>query len=192
MNEATTAAVSLIQKHNDDLLTELKASTATSLDLLKARVAFSEKLIVLNGGTLALSFSAAASFYSKGILSSDCTACLLAAWKCLIFAICAALTAQWLRINIGINLNTHMTGAIVSMRALRMDADLKLIPNAPKVDLGSTTSIEKVTAQSEKGVANGQRVCTVLGLLSQVSTVVAFVWLYKFGCNTLLATVPHH
>ena len=63
------------------------------VEISKLRVAFWERLVILNAGTLALSLTAT-SLVRTHVVGDGGVGYLRAAWKCLIFSIMSALIAQ--------------------------------------------------------------------------------------------------
>src|ERR1700758_48025 len=76
-------------------------------EVQKLHISFWDKLVLLNAGTLTLSFTAAASFHGHTIGDGG-VGYLFAAWKLLILSMIFALLAQWL----GAISVDHVTAAV--------------------------------------------------------------------------------
>jgi hypothetical protein len=102
MENDQDALIDRLQEQSlNDLNLLQSAMSEAALELVKLRVSYFDKLIVLNAGTLALSFSAVFTFVSRTTVDMRNVPIdsLLNAWKLLIFSIIGALISNWLHMN---------------------------------------------------------------------------------------------
>jgi hypothetical protein len=160
-------------------------------EFLKHRISYFDKLIILNGGTLALSFSAAATFYAHAHAAANGTHIpfdsVLTAWKLLMFSIVAALVSNWLTIIA--NEKVYVLEAIKLIRLRTFVLFTYFRDAVPNIHIDWTSAIRtpKIAKkeQSQGRVAKwGAWAAFFLGLLSQLATIASYFYLYKFvGAN---------
>jgi hypothetical protein len=181
------------KQHLDKMLDTIDNLLSGPLgEFLKHRISYFDKLIILNGGTLALSFSAAATFYARAAASKTHfqSNSLLTAWQLLMFSIVAALVSNWLTMSAN---QKSYTLAATRLIRLRMLASLAYIRDAvPNISVDMTPAIEtKEIAAKElthSRVAKwADNVALFLGFLSQLATVASYFYLYKFAGANILA-----
>jgi hypothetical protein len=160
-------------------------------EFLKHRISYFDKLIILNGGTLTLSFSAAATFYAHAAGKNHIPfSSLLTAWKLLMFSIVAALASNWLTMSASQKSYSLAANRLSRLRMLGFLVYFRdAYPNFRNVDLTPAIETKEIAAKelTENRVAKwADRVALFLGFLAQLTTFASYVYLYKFaGANVL-------
>jgi hypothetical protein len=151
-------------------------------DLVKMRVAFWDKLTVLNAGTMALSFTAASVFQNRSRVVGG-GGFLFASWKALIASIAFALIAQ------------HLATASISRTQMRASMEVtkykieRFMAEAGSVgiDLSKNSAnkerFEKMMTDVRSSSDEGrrERLSNVSGAIAVILTVAAYCLLYKFA-----------
>ena len=141
------------------------------------RISYWEKLTVLNAGTLALSFTAAAAFRGHAIGDGG-LGYLFAAWKNLIASIALCLVAQWLTWLAATHFQRFMFANLIKRKLDRVRDALGPVERSVSNMEEAYQRIEKAA----KGVQGGyDRAAQFIGIVAQIFTIVAYVWLYKFA-----------
>jgi hypothetical protein len=169
-----------IQRDYDVALDEMYGVAPEIIDLFKVRISFWDKLVILNAGTLALSFTVAATFRGHAVGDGG-VGYLFAAWKLLLISIVSAVFAQWTATGAA----TFFFKASVALRANRKFvrvsekiATAGLQCNGTHLELIGKTQID--AHRSGESYRRLEFVAHACGALSQAASTVAFYWLYRF------------
>lgn len=117
-------AVAGAEKSYGEVLEDLYAVTPEILEIVKLRIAFWDKLVILNAGSLALSVSAAASFRGHTIGDAG-VGYLFASWKLMILAIVFSMIAQWAATSSATYLRRQLTSLRTHLKLANIRRDLE-------------------------------------------------------------------
>lgn len=151
---------------------------------LRLVVSFFDKLVILNGGTLAITFSALFAFHNSNPKGKIDTADLFIAWKLLIASTVAALLCSWLNIAV-VSVQTKATEQLM-MRAYLTASTMKLnsaIAGA-QIDVASLMPSDKEQKKLKHSLTGTQWIGNVarwLGLAAKLATVTSYYYLYLFA-----------
>jgi hypothetical protein len=169
----------------DIALDEIYNTTPEILDLVKIRISFWDKLALLNAGTLALSFSASASF--RGHSAGDGgVGYLFAAWKLMILAIILSLVAQWAATGSATYLRRQLLALKTHRRLIRIQQNLT--KNAIQLGEPHHSLLNETEREVDKAKSYArpfELVAHIAGALAQVATILGFYWLYRFAHTNL-------
>jgi hypothetical protein len=171
------------------MMEKAQTSSTLILEAIKLRMAHQEKLVILNAGTLALSFSAITAYHAQHSQSSVSTGSLQHAWQLLMCAIVLSLNANWLCVYSTTHYANSQYMTQVSASFDRYEGSFKdLLPDYAKRQRA------RLDIETERGEIAGRysNIFTtsshVFGLLAQLVTCLAFVFLYYFA-KSVLATL---
>jgi hypothetical protein len=166
-----------------------ESTIGRNAEIITQRVSFYDKLIILNGGTLALSFSVASSFHSltqiKHLLAvSD----LLSAWKLLIVSIVLSLLSNWLNLNFIFNMSQRLHVLQKQISDSRMHyAALPLNPTAKFDPLDVSVEGSQARERTERMHRGAFEIAAAFGLISQGATFLAYISLYLFAKANIIS-----
>jgi hypothetical protein len=169
-----------LERYGNEVLEEVRSFTSDALELAKLRLGFLDKLVILDGATLALSFTISATFRSITPRHGDGgVGYALAVWKLLMLSVGAALIAQWLLTLSTTHLSHSLSAARISLRIRRAAhiAEARDSSTQPTDLLGR---LDKANAISSKSHSPMSRMSFLLGVAAQVFTIMAFYWLYRY------------
>ena len=161
----------------DAVVAEHLATEGDARDIVKTRIAFWDKLVVLNAGTLALTFSAASSFRGHSIGDGG-VGYLFAAWKLLSASILLAIFAQWAAGNFIAHYHVALKANLFNRRFESLLRKLKKAGGNIDEDHDSWQAIRKA---ANFNFGQVDRISIIAGLLAQGLTYVAFLWVYLFA-----------
>jgi len=153
---------------------------SSAQEYLKFQVSFFDKLIVLNGGTLALSFSAAITVHSRIPSFQPVFSDILTAWKLLMVAIIAALLCIWCSIRAN-----QVTSQVLWSRNDKNSAIIikySLKENVPGVELDKVKAPD--TPKDDRLLKSAKIVGWIGSFTASVSiltTVASYYFLYRFA-----------
>lgn len=175
------------QELTEALFRETNAFVAGCTDSLKARSAFSEKLIVLNGATLALSFSAASTFHERGAIAIAGSSFLFSAWRLLIASIILALMGQWVGVTSSANALASGSGALLRERLGMWENELRKLTQSDAPSGTLEADMARRIMKARRAVTIGERLTNWLAVAAQILTISSFIFLYKFAHASLLS-----
>jgi hypothetical protein len=173
----------------DHALRDIQSSNDRNAEGITQRVSFYDKLIILNGGTLAISFSAATSFHSlTQVKHLSAVNDLLSAWKLLIISIVLSLLSNWLSLNFILNMSQLLHGVLQQVSISRLNnAALPLDPTLKFEPLDASAEASRVRGKKERSYMASLQVGAFFGLVSQGATFLAYISLYLFARANLVA-----
>jgi hypothetical protein len=163
---------------SSDFLAAIEAQVTKAEVLWGMRLSYYEKLVVLNGGTLAISFTAVTALHGQLIHGKPLfVADLLSAWQLLIIAIVGCLLADWLGINSIVNFRLVLGTKTMDLHGMLYQRSAT--PNAPPREFRTPGQLR---SESRKlYIANClEQASLFLGMVSQGATLFAYICLYKF------------
>jgi hypothetical protein len=149
------------------------------------RIAFYDKLVILNGGTLALSFTAAFGLYQRvsPTLHIAAIGYLFLAWKLLMISIVSSLISNWLSIHGTGATSTYLTTKMTETQVTLTQSALRGINPETEVKVPTNTEQEK-TAHKIAGLC--KNLGSLVGIASLIITFISYVYLFKFATANLL------
>jgi hypothetical protein len=178
-----------IQAASEKLLNLLSAADAQlsrGIELLVLRVGFYDKLVILNGGTLALSFTAATGLHGHlnpskpALLPQD----LFLAWELLMFSIVGSVICNWLSMSSVTSQSNFITEKVTGLHAAWALLALRAIK--PEIQHIAPTPDEKIEAAKQKSARILGSVGAYFGLLSQLATFTSYIFLFRYAKANLL------
>lgn len=151
-------------------------------DIFKMRIAFWDKLTVLNAGTLALSFTAAFSFRNQ-VVGDGGFGYLFAAWKMFISSIVLALSAQLFAVVAISHLHRTLSANVFKRSLDRLDREV--VKGGGTANKGAPSYLRIASAAHEDHPAF-ESIAHWLGIAAHLATLVGYVWLYKFARINLI------
>lgn len=154
---------------------------ARVVDAVKLKIAFYDRLLLLSGATITLTFTATSTFHANSGKLILGTRFLIWGWILLIYAILACLASNWLSISSGIQQSTMVMTVMASARhtLLKMAVDAYK-PGAPfpKNDL----SDEQLKKQAIQGKSREliERIANYFGVSAQLAVCGAYILLLRF------------
>jgi hypothetical protein len=159
---------------------------ARSLELLKQRTAFYDRLLLLSGGTLTLSLTSATSIQQHHTLSSASR--LWDSWFLLILAIICCLICNWFTLSEYAHYNRMVyndeIGALSLMERVTHQSRSKVEDTEP---LQSERTADENTKTSHKYAVITEAVAVISGIIAKFAFVLAFVFLFLFFCANITA-----
>jgi hypothetical protein len=164
-------------------LRTMEGLTDKLAELVKLQISFFDKLIILNGGTLAVSFTAATGFHThfagkQPVAAND----LFSAWQLLIISIVLSLVSNWLNMSYILNTTLYITTRALTVDIFRaQEAQQLLEPEVVPTPLD--VSPEKLERDARNiAIYNGaQGLAMFFGLISQGATFLSYISLFKFA-----------
>jgi hypothetical protein len=169
------------QEEFDAILDEFHSTAPTVTELVKVKIAFWDKLAILNAGTLALSFSAASSFRGHSVGDGG-VGYLLAAWKLLILSILLALVAQWCAVGSATHFHNWMLAFRVHRRLQRIRESLDREGlSLPAMQADLQADAKKSVDRAKPYAQPLERAAQWIGAVACISAAGGFYWLYTFA-----------
>jgi hypothetical protein len=159
----------------NEFLDRLDSQLEKFQNLTGLRTSFYDKLIVLNGGTLTISFTAATSFHDPNAqwklldLSN-----LFSAWELLIIASVLSFISNYLTLGVVTNQMAIMSNRLMNAYGVVWSK------TAPE----KTIESERQNQRSERvltGAKYSEKIALWLGVIAQMCTVYAYICLFKFA-----------
>jgi hypothetical protein len=150
-------------------------------ETLKLKIAFYDRLLLLSGATITLTFTVTSSLHLSTGKHLEATALLLWSWKLLIYAILACLAANWMSVV----LNITQTTAVMQSMALMRSKLLKMAvheykPGAPFPDNELSPEEVKKQAVKTKSRVITEKVSNYIGFSAQLAVAGAYILLLRF------------
>lgn len=173
------------QAATDAAFQQMYDRTPQVLELVKLRIAFWDKLVVVNAGMLALSLTAAAYFRGSQIGDGG-IGHLLAAWKLVIGSIVLATLAQWFATAAATYLFRQTSALDLHLRLTRVSETL--VREGRFLGEPHKSLLAQAALEADSSRVRARRIeplAHYLGACSQIMTFVAFFQLYRYAALNL-------
>ena len=173
----------------DQASSKEEAQLSRNSEIVSQKISFFDKLIILNGSTLAISFTAATGFHPHLQAAGRFLAYidLFSAWRLLIISIIGSLVSNWLSMSYIANVTALMHLREAEYINLRVAAaSQSLIPETKVVPLDTSPERQRSDRIKIRTYDVAFQAANFLGLISQGATFLSYISLYKFARTSLL------
>lgn len=144
----------------------------------KLFIEFHDRLLIMNGATLALSFTMAGAFHSHSTPAATLASVssLLWAWRFLVSSIALCVVSNWCKTVSVVHFTAYYRAALIRIRVRQLAMHLK----AEHTDGDLPESIRK-SDSSKDAYASTSRWSTVFGVAAKIASIAGLICLYFFG-----------
>jgi hypothetical protein len=161
---------------------------ARVVEAVKLKIAFYDRLLLLSGATVTLTFTATSTLHANSAKLLLATRFLILGWILLVYSILACIASNWLSISAGIQQSTMVMTVMAAARHTLLKMAVQAYkPDAPFPDNAQTPAELEKQARQGKSREIIEKISNYLGFSAQLAVCGAYILLLRFLIKNILS-----